>query len=317
MSSLSTFALYGLRITSDLRLRAPVAEPEGAPDFTIVQGDDLPSDYPPPAGEIWAAADWGNGISVRLTKTATGWSLLYPNTAEVRFAPDLHTAKLHGSPGKAEIMPLLLNSSIPTWWLNLRGESVLHASAVAVDGRALAFIGASGMGKSTLATLLCAHGATLITDDALRLVKADGGYACHFGPGELRLRPGAAALAGQFAPDCAEVSVDGRTTLRLASLTEELPRLAAIVIPQPSREAVELRVERLSEVQAGFHLNSYTRVIGWQAEGPLRRQFEWFSELARLVPVAKLTIPWGPPFAPELAAQIWASLMPGEPAAAS
>ena len=317
MSSFSTFALYGLRIASDLPLRAPLAELEGTPDFTILRGDDLPSDYPPPPGEVWAAADFGNGVSVRLAQTGTGWSLLYPNTAEVRFAADLRTATLHGAPGKADILPLLLTSSIPTWWLNLRGESVLHASAVALRGRALAFIGASGMGKSTMATLLCAHGATLITDDALRLVKAGGGYACHFGPGELRLRPAAAALAEQFAPGCADVSVDGRTTLRLVTPTQELPRLAAIVIPQPSREASELRVERLSLVQASFHLNSYTRVIGWQAEGPLRRQFEHFSELAQRVPVAKLTIPWGPPFAPELAAQIWASLTPAESAPAS
>ena len=308
MSSLSTFALYGLRIETDLALRAPLAEASAVPDFSIRRGEDLPTEYPAPPGEVWAAADFGHGVSVRLAKTAAGWSLLYPNTAEVRFAPDLCSATLHNAPGKAHILPLLLTSSIPTWWLNLRGESILHASAVALEGRALAFIGASGMGKSTLATLLCAHGATLITDDALRLEKSGDGYACHFGPGELRLRPAAAALAGQFAPECTTVSADGRTTVRLNTLAPKLPRLAAIVIPQPSRETTALRVERLSLVQASFQLNSYTRVIGWQAEGPLRRQFEWFSHLAQRVPVSKLTVPWGPPFATGLAEQIWEAL---------
>jgi hypothetical protein len=89
---------------------------------------------------------------------------------------------------------------------------------------------------------------------------------------------------------------------------QELPRLGALVIPQPSREATTLSCERQSLVQAGFLLNSYTRVIGWQAEAPLRRQFKFFSELARCVPVVKLTVPWGPPFAPELPDQVWQQL---------
>jgi len=302
------YALYGLCLATDLPLKAPAAASSAAPDLTILRGGELPADHPAPTGEVWAAADFGNGVAVRLTKTAAGWSLLYPNTAEVRFSADRAQASIHPAPGKADILPLLLASSVPTWWLNLRGDPVLHASAVARDGRALAFIGASGMGKSTMATLLCAHGATLITDDALRLEPSADGYRCHFGPGELRLRPGAASLAGYFAPDCANVSADGRTTLRLATATTELPRLAAIFIPQPSRTAEELVVERLSLVQASFHLNGFARAIGWQAEGPLRRQFEWFGELARRVPVAKLTVPWGPPFAPELAGRIWSEL---------
>ncbi|MDQ7993990.1 MAG: hypothetical protein AAGC63_16635, partial [Propionicimonas sp.] len=39
--------------------------------------------------------------------------------------------------------------------LQLRGDCVLHASAVERDGRALAFVGQSGRGKSTMATLMC------------------------------------------------------------------------------------------------------------------------------------------------------------------
>lgn len=306
------FALYGLCLATDLPLKAPPADPARAPDLTILRGEDLSADYPPPSGEVWAAADFGNGVSVRLAKTNTGWSLLYPSTAEVSFTSDLRTGTIHGAPGKADILPLLLGSSVPTWWLNLRGEPVLHASAVAMGDRAVAFMGASGMGKSTLATLLCARGAQLITDDALRLVREGDDFRCHYGPGELRLRPAAAALAGQFAPEQADFSADGRTTLRLAAQTGELPRLAAIFIPRPSREVKEPCVERLSLVQASFHLNGFTRVIGWQVDGPLRRQFEWFGELTRHVPVAKLTVPWGPPFAPELAARIWDSLPPGE-----
>lgn len=308
---ISHHALYGLGLATDLPLKAPLAPADRAPDLTILRGADLPADYPPPPGEVWAAADFGHGVSVRLAKTETGWSLLYPGTAEVRFSPDRSSATIHSSPGKADLVPLLLSSSVPSWWLNLCGEPVLHASAVAMGDVAIAFMGASGMGKSTLATVLCAQGARLITDDVLRLARDGDAFRCHYGPGELRLRPAAAALAGQFAPECADASADGRTTLRLEAPTAELPRLAAIFIPRPSREATELCVERLSLLQASFHLNGFTRVIGWQVEGPLRRQFEWFGELTQHVPVAKLTVPWGPPFAPDLTAKIWACLPSG------
>lgn len=49
----------------------------------------------------------------------------------------------------------------------------LHASTVAVDGRAVLITGASGSGKSALALQLMAHGAQLVADDRT-LVECDG-----------------------------------------------------------------------------------------------------------------------------------------------
>lgn len=46
-----------------------------------------------------------------------------------------------------------------------RGLTLLHASAVAIDGGAYAFAADSGVGKSTLAAALYARGHELITDD--------------------------------------------------------------------------------------------------------------------------------------------------------
>jgi HPr kinase/phosphorylase len=49
----------------------------------------------------------------------------------------------------------------------------LHASCVAIDGRALLIRGASGSGKSALALELIAHGATLVADDQVDLTAED------------------------------------------------------------------------------------------------------------------------------------------------
>lgn len=51
---------------------------------------------------------------------------------------------------------------------------IIQASAVALDGRALAFIGAPGSGKSTLALALIDRGAVLIGDDAITLTRRGG-----------------------------------------------------------------------------------------------------------------------------------------------
>ena len=48
-----------------------------------------------------------------------------------------------------------------------RGKFVLHASAVSVGGRAIAFIGDKGYGKSTMAAMFCGLGYELLADDVV------------------------------------------------------------------------------------------------------------------------------------------------------
>jgi HPr kinase/phosphorylase len=52
--------------------------------------------------------------------------------------------------------------------------TILHASCVAVDGRALLILGPSGAGKSALALRMISLGARLVADDRTELT-ADGG----------------------------------------------------------------------------------------------------------------------------------------------
>lgn len=48
-----------------------------------------------------------------------------------------------------------------------RGMVMLHASGVAIDGGCVAIVGASGMGKSTLAAALAERGFSLVADDGI------------------------------------------------------------------------------------------------------------------------------------------------------
>ena len=76
---------------------------------------------------------------------------------------------------QAEIRMCLLGPIIG-FVLHLRGTPCLHASAVAIDGRAVAFLGHSGAGKSTTAAAFIRRGFRALTDDVLALdEKKDSG----------------------------------------------------------------------------------------------------------------------------------------------
>ncbi|MCB2063018.1 MAG: hypothetical protein KDE25_06090 [Novosphingobium sp.] len=107
-----------------------------------------------------------------------------------------------------QIVPLLR-----TW----DGDLVLHASGVAIDGRAVGFFGISRRGKSTLATALARAGHPCITDDGLILLRAGSGFVAEPKAGPLRLLPDSeAALIG-----AQSASLDRDTKARI-TLTDEI-----------------------------------------------------------------------------------------------
>jgi hypothetical protein len=81
--------------------------------------------------------------------------------------------------------------------LQQRGFLVLHASVVNIAGRAVAFLGSSGEGKSTMAAALNQRGHELVVDD-LAAVRVENGRALVF-PGfpQYKLWPDAAIALGR------------------------------------------------------------------------------------------------------------------------
>lgn len=71
------------------------------------------------------------------------------------------------------IRHLILDHVLPRL-LALRGVQVLHASAVVTPAGVIGFVGATGWGKSSLATSLGLEGLPLLSDDALILETVDG-----------------------------------------------------------------------------------------------------------------------------------------------
>lgn len=60
--------------------------------------------------------------------------------------------------------------------MRFRGVVCLHASAVSISGRAVAFVGPEGAGKSTAAAAFASRGYAVLSDDIVALVEQDSAF---------------------------------------------------------------------------------------------------------------------------------------------
>lgn len=114
-----------------------------------------------PNGSIWLS----------LARCESGYVLRFPGIADFNISKDgtfVQCYPILGIPDDT-IRHLFLNQVVPLI-LSMQGKLVLHASAVAVGEGAIAFVGKTGEGKSTLATIFSMKGFSFITDDCLLLM---------------------------------------------------------------------------------------------------------------------------------------------------
>jgi hypothetical protein len=195
-----------------------------------------------------------------------------------------------------EALGLLLCGTALSTFMTLKGRCVLHASAVEVEGQAVAFAGLTGMGKSTCAALACARGARLVTDDVLVVDTGKATPVCRSGTSHLRLRGAATSIIDSMGPDLETwTTIDNRTAVVPLRSKEHLP-LSAVVIPKPSRGARELTMEQHSPSRSVADLLMCLRVPGWSEQNIIGNQFRQVAALVSKVPVYWADIPWGPPF---------------------
>jgi hypothetical protein len=93
----------------------------------------------------------------------------------------------------------------------------IHASSVARNGRGILLCGDSGMGKSSLAFGCMRSGWTFISDDAVFLVRGNGGRTCLGRPHHIRLRPAAEELFPEVRGVPAITSPNGKATVEVST----------------------------------------------------------------------------------------------------
>jgi hypothetical protein len=178
-----SYVAYGLGIHSVLSLPGLVAA-EAACDVTIRWGN---ADSPPPerSAEAWYAHVTPQQATVFVRDV--GYFLIQGGR-EITIIP---------APGMEErLIRLYLVGNVMAILLYQRGMLVLHASAVAVDGGAVAFLGDSGWGKSSAAAALHARGHAVVTDDVTPVDVGAAPASVFPGFPQLKLSPEVAGVLG-------------------------------------------------------------------------------------------------------------------------
>lgn len=174
----------------------------------------------------------------------------------------------------------------------LNGLEVLHASVVSVRGQALAFVAASGMGKTSLALNLVLRGNRFLADDAAAL-DLDGGLPIvHPGPGLANLRRSEHGRIGNAGrARLGRILGSDREALRVVLERDHRPALLrAIYLLERSSHATVPLFERLPQPSLPLLLGCrYVCFVNTPAR--LAHQLEIHSAIARHVRVYRLHLP--------------------------
>lgn len=174
----------------------------------------------------------------------------------------------------------------------LQGLETLHASAVAIDGHVFAFIGPSGMGKSSLAAQLTLRGATFFTDDVLAVeIDASDRLIAHPGLAVLSLRAREReALREDQQENLGSVLSQGEKTHFVVAEPSDPGPLAGIYFLDRGVEKRVTQIERLASPDPLLLLaNTFERSV--RSPERLRRQLEVFGRISEQVPIFNLRIP--------------------------
>jgi len=184
-----------------------------------------------------------------------------------------------------QVFPLILSQ---------RGRLVLHASAILVPEGALAFLGETGRGKSTLASSLSKQGFPFLTDDCL-LVKEEAGHLVGIPsyPG-LRLWP--ETVSALFGDTPRVTKVAHYTAKKRLGHGGQLPFCSAPVplrriyfLDTDSRERID--IHRLSPRDAFVELVKYVYLIDVGDRSILKREFERLGRIVKFPLFYRLAFP--------------------------
>ncbi|MFC1661492.1 hypothetical protein ACFL3S_08595 [Gemmatimonadota bacterium] len=269
------------------------------PDFVF-----CPLETPPPEP---AAADWvhhwrtaADDLTLSLARTGQGFFLRFPSLADFVVSADGRQIEGWRAPdaNEATLHHLLLDQALPRC-LSHQGRVVLHASAVSMDGRAVAFAAETGLGKSTLAASLHRSGSPLLTDDGLVVASGasdtSGTSALPLCSG-LRLYPASAATLFPESPPgetMAHYSDKARVDVVRDGAVERLELAAVFILAPPPAErgGCPVEVEPLSQRDACIEIIRHSFQLDVSDTDRAARLLDEAAEVARNVPVFSLTYP--------------------------
>ena len=298
------YSVYGLALSTNLPLPGMVSLPSDEPASVTVSLGFIPPMLRDVAGfpeEIWYTNsntdDCGQPI-LRVWKVANGsyFRLLYCDGTQ--FLVDQcgsHVWATWPESLTLEDTTTYLVGPVLGFVLRLRGITCLHASAIAVSDRAIAFLGPAGAGKSTTAAGFAELGFPVLSDDVIALDDRGDSFLVQSAYPRLRLWPD--SVLSLYGSREALPKITPSWDKRFLDLTGERYRfhqhplrLAVIyVLSERSSNSASPFIEELDIQSALITLiaNTYTNYL--LDKSRRAGEFELLDRVIRNVPLRKLT----------------------------
>jgi len=210
--------------------------------------EDPPSRHRAPATrwiKRWHLPD--GSVSLAIGRRHGRYVMDFPKLARFEVTADGSEVECHAAPhtDATTLRHLLLDQVLPRVF-SLHSRLVLHSGAVATPDGAIAFVGDTGWGKSTLCASFAGQGYPLLSDDGLFVgATEDKGAVVTAGYAGLRLLPASnQALAisespGGTTPMAMDSAKRRITHRKLSFVSDALPLRALFVLTPPNSAALE------------------------------------------------------------------------------
>lgn len=301
----SLLRLFGVDVATDFPFRTHLEPGQDPAQLRFTCNPPAPLGDTNVLGEPLYSSPWksdsGESHLLLFEAGAGAFVLRFPETANFSVGADEVVAQpaRAAEPRAVEIGFL---GVVMSFWLELQGIPTLHASAVEVAGRAVAFLAMNRGGKSSIAAAMMATGHRLLTDDVLAVevgqeaVRARPAYpAMRMWPDAVRHFTAGAGVPERVHPAVNKLLVtvgrDGYGRFCKRSLP-----LAAVYLPErvEPADAARVRIEPISRTEAVIELvrHSFSAPVA-EAVGLRTARLDRFSDLVRRVPVRRLLYPSG------------------------
>jgi hypothetical protein len=305
--------LFGLTVAGNFPFRTPLLRGDPPADLFLTVSPPSPTPPRPVSPPTYASA----------VRDASGESLgsLYrsPGGELLRFsgAGDFHLEPggIRFDPcGESDLAEIRLLGPVLSYWLELRGHPTLHASAVAANGRAIAFLSRHGGGKTGLAAASLQAGAALLTDDLVVLEEAGERWEVRPAYPEMRMWPDEAShfvgppeklLRVQTGAEKRRIAIGGG----FGTFVDASAPLACLYLAARQEEGgggVEIQPVARSEALIELVRHSFSpRLV--EAAGLQPARLDRLARLVRSVPVRRLVYPSGFERLPEIVGNLLGS----------
>ena len=289
---MAEYGVYGVTIASEFPLSLPASRGVGLVTIALRQVPEEALRRAIEGTSLTARAEWfetgllADGSSYARWQ-GVGEFLVAPNGLEILCSP--------AAGAEDESFQVYLLGQAFSFALVKAGFEPLHATAIERDGDALALVGESGQGKSTLAASFLAHGARLLTDDLMLVSPGEPPLQVYPGPSRIKLLPDAAErFLGQ---EATRVPMNPETDKHVITVPSENTcqapaRLRGLyVLEHGESPQADIRIEPLAGREGFMALVAHTFNRYLSDPARLRRQLVEVTRIVQGVSVKRIVYP--------------------------